>query len=727
MSVSVPDAKDAKARRASTEKPLVMDLLALSEVAGLGDEGIARVWQMARQEGNRLTKFYHSDLGRLQSHYGLSASAAKYVCHHRDQFRSSAEDLLRRAEDLGIVILAPGAADYPDSLDEFYGGAPPPFYARGNLGLLKSPTAAILNSAHASSQGLSHTLGLASRLAEADWTLLTGNENAANNVVGLAAKRAGGNLIVVFNQGLLTALEGHPHREPIPLARHADEGLDLKRILVLSSFRLGGRWQKGNGARRDRLLVGLAQTAVGIEIKPGGGMESLCREAIRLKRRIFVCQQGELGGRTLANAALLELGAQPLVPDGVGSNCDLVLKPRPPAALAPALEGNDLERRRQLGQFFTPAVVARFIWDFLEVINGRPFDKTEQAIDPACGDGVFFRASAERGQLPLTCLLGVDIDETLAPAWRQDPLLRKARLYRTNGLLDNPAIGLLEGEFDLVIGNPPFGGTGLRDLLKLLEESAASRRGQEPDLFGPSRLSEQTALASPPLPRYERVLLDCLVRQLSRYACWQLSINFEGDEDGLAETMPDDLFAGFEFSNQRRPGASDYERMAQLIANWSPERLLDDSKTEVRDTIRRLAGTAIEVFFMERFVRLAKPGGLIGVIVPQSIVASDQLGPLRTWLLGQMDLLAVISLPQKVFSGVGANARTSILFARRLAKAEATDPSAQSAMNGTGGHDADRTILMAAPPNDEVSLEDYLDEILGCARKERKMIQAPLK
>ena len=94
---------------------------------------------------------------------------------------------------------------------------------------------------------------------------------------------------------------------------------------------------------------------------------------------------------------------------------------------------------------------------------------------------------------------------------------------------------------------------------------------------------------------------------------------------------------------------------------------LDTSRPEVRDTIRRLASTAIEVMFTERFVRLAKPGGLIAVIVPESIVASDRLGPFRIWLLGRMDLLASVSLPQKVFTGVGANAKTSIVFARRLA------------------------------------------------------------
>ena len=55
-----------------------------------------------------------------------------------------------------------------------------------------------------------------------------------------------------------------------------------------------------------------------------------------------------------------------------------------------------------------------------------------------------------------------------------------------------------------------------------------------------------------------------------------------------------------------------------------------------------------------RFLRLTKPGGLIGVIVPESIVAGNRLAPLRLWLTGRMDVCTSTKLPQKVFSGVGA-------------------------------------------------------------------------
>src|SRR5208337_1579563 len=120
--------------------------------------------------------------------------------------------------------------------------------------------------------------------------------------------------------------------------------------------------------------------------------------------------------------------------------------------------GNGLERRRGLGQFFTSPAVAGFIWDLLEVIHGSRFPLNTRLIDPACGEGVFLRVAHERGGLPTKCLFGADIDEALAPGWRQDPLLRGANLLLANGLLDNPQTGIAQGTFNLVVGNPPFSG-----------------------------------------------------------------------------------------------------------------------------------------------------------------------------------------------------------------------------------------------------------------------------
>jgi type I restriction-modification system DNA methylase subunit len=357
----------------------------------------------------------------------------------------------------------------------------------------------------------------------------------------------------------------------------------------------------------------------------------------------------------------------------------------------------------------------------LEVIHGRRFPANTRLIDPACGEGVFLRAAHERGGLPAQGLFGADIDETLPAGWRRDSLLREANLRLANGLLDEPQSGIREGSFDLVAGNPPFSGKGLQDLLRLLSDPQEGARHQEQDFFEGSYLKEATAAARAPLSPQVRAELERLTRTLSQYSCWRLDTSPElADEtEAEAETAPTELFAAVELSDRRRPTATDYERAAEFIAHWPAERPLDISRPEVRDTVRRLAGTAIEVIFTERFLRLARPGGLIALIVPESIVASDRLGPFRTWLLGRMDLLASISLPQKVFTGVGANAKTSIIFARRLLEAR---PNGWDAANGReDSPDNDRPIFLAAPRLDApgFSIESYLARVLADARRQR--------
>lgn len=376
-----------------------------------------------------------------------------------------------------------------------------------------------------------------------------------------------------------------------------------------------------------------------------------------------------------------------------------------------------------MGQFFTSPEVAAFIWDLLEVIHGQRFAPQTRLIDPACGEGVFLRVAHERGGLPANSLFGADIDESLLSGWQADPLLCGANVHLLNGLLDDPATGIEEGTFHIAAGNPPFSGNGLRDLLRLLEEPEAARH-EEQDLFEAGCLKEEAQPARPLLSRRERAELERLVRTLSQYSCWRLEAKPEPaldmEDEDQTESAPGELFAAGVLNDRRRPTLSDFEQAARLLAQWPLNRPLDTSRTEIRDTIRRLASTAIEVMFTERFVRLTRPGGLIAIIVPESIVASDRLASFRTWLLGRMDLLASISLPQKVFTGVGANAKTSIIFARRREQDRVNGWCSPEALERMP--DSDRPIFLAAPRLDApgFTVESYLARVLEDARRERE-------
>lgn len=80
---------------------------------------------------------------------------------------------------------------------------------------------------------------------------------------------------------------------------------------------------------------------------------------------------------------------------------------------------------------------------------------------------------------------------------------------------------------------------------------------------------------------------------------------------------------------------------------------------------RKGTGRPIEVLFVEQFIRLTRPGGRIGIILPEGMLANDRHQPVRRWILDHTELLAVVSLPRSAFRGTGTTARTVVLIAVR--------------------------------------------------------------
>lgn len=72
-----------------------------------------------------------------------------------------------------------------------------------------------------------------------------------------------------------------------------------------------------------------------------------------------------------------------------------------------------------------------------------------------------------------------------------------------------------------------------------------------------------------------------------------------------------------------------------------------------------------EALFLERFLRLARPGGWVLIILPEGLLANAQQRAVRGFLLARAELHAVIGLPRDAFRSQGTSARTAILVLRR--------------------------------------------------------------
>ena len=127
--------------------------------------------------------------------------------------------------------------------------------------------------------------------------------------------------------------------------------------------------------------------------------------------------------------------------------------------------GRPVEKKRLWGQYFTPPEVAGFVLEAARIALGR---NPETLVDPACGDGVFLEAALDAGLVDARGAFGIEIDPRHALAAGRLGL--GANLACADGLADPlpPALEHARGcGFDLVVGNPPFGGGGGRGRLEL--------------------------------------------------------------------------------------------------------------------------------------------------------------------------------------------------------------------------------------------------------------------
>jgi len=79
-----------------------------------------------------------------------------------------------------------------------------------------------------------------------------------------------------------------------------------------------------------------------------------------------------------------------------------------------------------------------------------------------------------------------------------------------------------------------------------------------------------------------------------------------------------------------------------------------------------LRSQAIEVLFIERFIQLTRPGGVIAIILPDGVFLNLNYRRVRQFILDNCRVLAVISLPRAIFNSTKhTTSKTSILFALR--------------------------------------------------------------
>ncbi len=79
---------------------------------------------------------------------------------------------------------------------------------------------------------------------------------------------------------------------------------------------------------------------------------------------------------------------------------------------------------------------------------------------------------------------------------------------------------------------------------------------------------------------------------------------------------------------------------------------------------------ATEVLFIERCLDLLKPGGRMGIVLPEGVLNSSNLQKARDYFESRAKILLIVSLPQDVFISSGATVKTSLVFFKKFTNEE---------------------------------------------------------
>lgn len=91
----------------------------------------------------------------------------------------------------------------------------------------------------------------------------------------------------------------------------------------------------------------------------------------------------------------------------------------------------------------------------------------------------------------------------------------------------------------------------------------------------------------------------------------------------------------------------------------------DEQATYERFTLTSGRSTSLEILGLERSVQLLRPGGRLGIVLPQSIISNRGCRHVRRFLLDQCEVDAVLSLPPETFGPYRGVGKAAVVFATR--------------------------------------------------------------
>lgn len=271
--------------------------VALSMATGLGPIRFQRLLQIC---GDVRAAWRASDLDMAAA--GLERRTIESLKRLRSTTSPAAAlDALQRA---AISALTIADEDYPSNLREVV-DPPVVLFVRGRILPTDVSAVALIGTRRATQYGRAVADRLATDLAAAGVTMVSGLARGVDTVAHAAAVRAGGRTLAVLGNGLDTV---YPP-ENGPLARQiVDSGAGA----LVSEFAPGVPPDAVNFPRRNRIIAGLSRVSVIIEAGERSGALITADFALEQGRDVMVVPGPIFSPQSVGTNALLKQGAAPV-------------------------------------------------------------------------------------------------------------------------------------------------------------------------------------------------------------------------------------------------------------------------------------------------------------------------------------------------------------------------------------------------------------------------------
>lgn len=309
--------------------------------------------------------------------------------------------------------------------------------------------------------------------------------------------------------------------------------------------------------------------------------------------------------------------------------------------------------RGELGQFFTPRTIVDFMVSVLDPQEG------EYVCDPCCGSGGFLIRAFEYVREHIENEVEVrkeDVKKSLftddyskLPKKEQEKIDQKVidAFCKMNYELDinNPMGRLRSLSFDCIYGtdaNPRMARTAKMNMI--MHGDGHGGVHHHDGLLNVNGIWEgrfDVILTNPPFGA--RIDKELKITEADRFTDIEKIKAYE-----------------------KRYGKENYDNALKQVNDHINQPILDLFQ------IGKFSGLT-EVLFIERCLNLLKPGGRMGIVLPEGVLNNTNLQKVRDFVESKAKILLIVSIPQDVFMVAGATVKPSLLFFKKFTENEAEE------------------------------------------------------